>query len=61
MLLKFGKAVTKKRKLILAVAVILLIPSIMGIMATRINYDVLSYLPDSIETMKGQEDRKSVV
>ncbi|MCI7619079.1 MAG: MMPL family transporter, partial [Firmicutes bacterium] len=55
MLLKFGKAVTKKRKLILAVAVILLIPSIMGIMATRINYDVLSYLPDSIETMKGQE------
>lgn len=55
MLLKFGKAVTKKRKFILVLAVILLIPSIMGIMATRINYDVLSYLPDSIETMKGQE------
>lgn len=55
MLLKFGKGVTKRRKLILIVAVLLLIPSIMGIMATRINYDVLSYLPGSIETMKGQK------
>ena len=55
MLLKFGKAVTRKRRLILAVALLLLIPSVLGIMATRINYDVLDYLPDDIETMQGQD------
>ena len=55
MLLKFGKAVTGKRRLILIVAVLLLIPSVLGMMATRINYDVLDYLPDNIETMKGQD------
>ena len=54
-MLKFGEAVTRKRKLILVIAVLLLIPSLMGIMATRINYDVLSYLPDDIETIKGQD------
>ncbi|MEI3503956.1 MAG: hypothetical protein V8Q42_10025 [Anaerovoracaceae bacterium] len=37
------------------IAVLLLIPSLMGIMATRINYDVLSYLPDDIQTIKGQD------
>ena len=55
MLLTFGKAVTGKRRLILIVAVLLLIPSVLGMMATRINYDVLDYLPDNIETMKGQD------
>ena len=55
MLLKFGKAVTGKRRLILIVAVLLLIPSVLGMMAKRINYDVLDYLPDNIETMKGQD------
>ena len=55
MLLKFGKAVTRKIRLILAVALLLLIPSVLGIMATRINYDVLDYLPDDIETMQGQD------
>lgn len=53
-MLKLGEAVTRKRKLILIIAVLLLIPSVFGIMATRINYDVLSYLPDDIETIKGQ-------
>lgn len=55
MLLKFGRGVTKKRRLILVIAVLLLIPSLMGYIATRVNYDVLSYLPDSIETMQGQQ------
>lgn len=54
-MLRFGEAITKKRKLILVIAVLLLIPSLLGIMATRINYDVLSYLPDDIETIKGQD------
>lgn len=54
MMLKLGEIITKKRKLILFIAVILLVPSFMGMMATRINYDVLYYLPDDIETVKGQ-------
>ena len=54
-MLKLGEAITRKRKLILVVAVLLLIPSILGMMATRINYEVLSYLPDDIQTIKGQD------
>lgn len=54
-MLGFGKAVTKNRKIILAISLLLLIPSILGMIGTRINYDVLCYLPDDIETMKGQE------
>lgn len=54
-MLKIGEAITKKRKLILVIAVLLLIPSFFGMIMTRINYDVLDYLPDDIETMKGQE------
>ncbi len=54
-MLKFGKAVAGKRKIILFVAVLLLIPSFFGIAMTKINYDVLYYLPDDIETMKGQD------
>ncbi|MFQ8602189.1 MAG: efflux RND transporter permease subunit [Anaerovoracaceae bacterium] len=53
-MLKFGEAVTRKRKLILIVAVLLLIPSFIGMIMTRINYDVLDYLPDDIQTIKGQ-------
>ena len=54
-MLKFGRAVTKHRRIILIVALLLLIPSAFGFMATRINYDVLTYLPNSIETIKGQD------
>lgn len=54
-MLGFGKAITKNRKLILVVSILLLIPSVLGMIGTRINYDVLCYLPDDIETMKGQE------
>lgn len=51
----FGNAVVKHRKLILLFAVILLVPSVIGMALTRINYDMLDYLPDDIETMKGQK------
>ncbi len=54
-MLKFGKAVVKLRYIILAVAVALLVPSVFGYTHTRINYDILTYLPDDIETMKGQD------
>ena len=53
-MLKFGEAVTRKRKLILIIAVLLLIPSFIGMIMTRINYDVLDYLPEDIDTVKGQ-------
>ena len=54
-MIKFGKGVVKCRFLILILAFLLLIPSAIGYMKTRINYDILSYLPGQIETMKGQD------
>lgn len=51
---KFGKAICKYRKIILIISILLLIPAIIGIKATRINYDILVYLPDDIETIKGE-------
>ena len=53
-MIKFGKGVVKHRVLILIIAVALMVPSVFGILKTRINYDMLTYLPDDIETMKGQ-------
>ena len=51
---KFGWAVVQSRFVILIAAFILLIPSVIGYLGTKTNYDMLSYLPDSFETMKGQ-------
>lgn len=53
-MIKFGKGVVKHRVLILIIAIALMVPSVFGILKTRINYDMLTYLPDDIETMKGQ-------
>ena len=53
--MKFGKMVVKLRIPILILAIILLIPSAIGYLKTRTNYDILTYLPKDIETMKGQE------
>ncbi|MCR4837371.1 MAG: MMPL family transporter [Eubacterium sp.] len=50
-----GKAVVRLRIPILILAVILIIPSAIGYFSTRTNYDILTYLPKEIETMKGQE------
>ena len=52
---KFGKWVARHRIVILIIGVLLLIPSAIGMIKTRINYDILSYLPEDIETMKGQD------
>ena len=52
---KFGKGVVKFRIPIVIFALMLLIPSVFGIIKTRINYDILSYLPSDIETMEGQD------
>ncbi len=53
--MKFGKFVVKNRVLILVAAVLLIIPSVLGMAATRINYDMLTYLPSDIDTVKGQD------
>ncbi len=54
-MIKFGKGVVKLRVPILIISFLLLIPSAIGYFHTRVNYDILTYLPKDIETMKGQE------
>lgn len=52
---KFGLFVAKHRKLVLIIATVLLLPSIYGAVMTKINYDILTYLPKSLESVQGQE------
>lgn len=54
-MVKFGKFITKHKLFILLLGVLLIIPSMIGMIKTRVNYDVLSYLPDSLETVSGQD------
>lgn len=53
--MKFSRAVVKYRIPIVIISILLLIPSVIGIVRTRINYDILSYLPGDIDTMEGQD------
>ena len=53
--MKFGKWVVKCRIPILILAIALLVPSLIGMVMTRINYDMLTYLPDDIDTVVGQD------
>ena len=53
-MIKFGKGIVKYRIPILVIAVLLLIPSVFGILNTRINYDMLDYLPEDMDTVIGQ-------
>ncbi|MDD6448114.1 MAG: MMPL family transporter, partial [Lachnospiraceae bacterium] len=52
---KIARGIVKLRFVILALAIFLLIPSGIGYVKTRVNYDILTYLPKNIETMKGQD------
>ena len=54
--MKFGKAVVKCRVPILIVALALLIPAVFGMVNTRINYDMLNYLPEDMDTVIGQDE-----
>ena len=54
-MIQFGKGVVRFRIPILMLSLLLLVPSVAGYLNTRINYDILSYLPEDIETMKGQD------
>ena len=52
---KIGHFVAKHKYLILILSLLLMIPSAMGYLSTKINYDILSYLPDTLETVDGQD------
>ena len=54
-MVKVGKWIAKHRYLILLISFLLMIPSVIGMAKTRVNYDILSYLPDTLETIKGQD------
>lgn len=53
--MRFSKAVVKFRIPIIILALILAVPSVLGIIGTRINYDMLDYLPDTMDTVVGQQ------
>ena len=54
-MLKFGEQIVKHKVLILVIGLLLLIPSAIGYLNTRVNYDILSYLPSDLSTMVGQD------
>lgn len=54
--MRFSKAVVKCRVPILIIAILLLIPATIGMVTTRINYDMLNYLPDDMDTVIGQNE-----
>ena len=54
--MRFAKAVVKHRVLILILAIALMVPSVVGMACTRINYDMLDYLPDDMDTVIGQNE-----
>lgn len=53
-MLKFGEIICKHKKIILIISLLLLIPALIGMKATKVNYDILVYLPDNVETIKGE-------
>lgn len=54
-MINVGKWITKHKNVILIITILLLIPATLGYISTRVNYDVLSYLPKSLETVEGQD------
>lgn len=54
-MIKLGRKIVKLRIPIFIISLVLLIPATIGYINTRVNYDILYYLPDDIETMKGQD------
>ena len=52
---KIGELIARSRYLILLIGGLLIIPSVLGFIGTRVNYDILCYLPNSLETIAGQD------
>lgn len=55
MLSKFARILTRHPSVVLVIATLLLIPSLIGYAKTKVNYDILSYLPDSLESTQGEK------
>ena len=55
MIKKIARALTRKPKLVVVIAVLLLLPSIAGSLGTKINYDILTYLPKDLESSQGEK------
>ena len=54
MLDRVSRILTRKPKLVAMIAVALLIPSALGYLGTRVNYDILTYLPQDLESSQGE-------
>ena len=54
--MRFSKTVVKYRIPILILALVLMVPSVLGLVGTRINYDMLDYLPEDMDTVTGQNE-----
>ena len=54
-MINFGKKIVKHRKLVIIICLLLMIPAVIGYAFTRVNYDLLNYLPTDLETMQGQD------
>lgn len=52
---KISAFISKKPKLVIIISLILLVPSLIGYIFTDVNYDILSYLPDKLDSVKGQQ------
>ena len=55
MIVRLAKWLTRKPRLVALAAVIMLIPAAIGYISTRINYDILSYLPEDLESSQGEK------
>src|SRR5690606_37523764 len=51
---KFGLVIAKNRVLVMIIATLLLLPSFYGLAKTKVNYDILTYLPEKLDSVKGQ-------
>ena len=60
-MVKVGKWIARHRVLMLIVGFLLIIPSVIGMAKTRVNYDLLSYLPEHLETVKGQDILETII
>ena len=54
-MIKAGKKIVKYKIPIFILSLLLLVPAVFGYISTRVNYDIMTYLPDSLETVRGQD------
>ena len=57
--MRLSQAIVKCRIPIIIITLVLMVPSVLGMLGTRINYDMLNYLPSDMDTVIGQEELKN--